>query len=160
MSEPERWYPSKIDTWLAVVLAIAPIACVVAAVAVLAAGEFTASAIALALGPCAFIAAVYWGLLLPMRYGISADALVVRHGLVRQRIALGKITEVFPTRNPLSSPALSLDRLHVRFGAGLLKSTMISPVDKEAFLAELAARAGLRREGERLVRDPGPLIAG
>jgi Bacterial PH domain len=148
MSEVSRWYPSKVDWWLAVVLAAAPVLCVTVTVATFVEGE----GVAVALGSSAFLALIYLGLVFPMRYGITDDALVVRHGLVRQRIALRDIVEVYPTRNPLSSPALSLDRLYIRFGEGFFKAAMISPADKPAFLEELAARAGLVREGERLLR--------
>jgi hypothetical protein len=149
MSEVSRWYPSKIDGWLAIVLAIAPVMCLVAAVSLLAAGGEGAIA---AFAGGGVIAAVYLGLVFPMRYGISADAIVVRHGVVRQRIPLRDVVEVQPTRNPLSSPALSLDRLAIRFGEGIFKNVMISPADKQGFMDELAARAGLVREGQRLVR--------
>jgi hypothetical protein len=69
------------------------------------------------------------------------------------RIPLGDIVEVRPTRSPLSSPALSLDRLHIRFGEGFFKAAMISPADRQELLGELAARAGLQRDGDRLVRS-------
>ncbi len=150
MSEVSRWYPSKIDWWLGIVLAIAPLVSIAGVGVSIAAGSGTA----VALGGTAFLALIYLGLVLPMRYGISDEAIVVRHGMVRQRIPLKDIVEVHPTRSPLSSPALSLDRLHIRFGEGFFKSAMISPADKQGFLDELAKRAGLQRDGERLVRPP------
>ena len=83
---------------------------------------------------------------------ITDEVIVVRHGLIRQRIKLADITEVRPTRSPLSAPALSLDRIAIRFGEGMFKSAMLSPADQSGFLAELAQRAGLVREGDALVR--------
>lgn len=65
---------------------------------------------------------------------------------------MGEISEVRPTHNPLSSPALSLDRLHVQYGPGFLKAVMISPADREGFLEDLAQQAGLKRAGDRLAR--------
>jgi len=112
------------------------------------------SGVAVALGGVSFLALIYLGLVLPMRYGITDTDIVVRHGLVRQRIPLKDIVEVHPTRSPLSSPALSLDRLNIRFGEGFFKSAMISPADKQGFLTELTQRAGLQRDGDRLVRTP------
>ncbi len=150
MSEVSRWYPSKIDGWLAVVLALAPLASAGSLIAALLAG----AGVGVVLGSFVLLLAVYGGLVFPMRYSITDDAVVVRHGLVRQRVPLRDLVEVRPTRSPLSAPALSLDRLHLRFGEGLFRNTMISPADKEAFLDELAARAGLVREGDRLVRRP------
>jgi hypothetical protein len=58
------------------------------------------------------------------------------------------------TRNPPSSPALSLDRLRVQFGRGWGKAVMISPADRNGFLDDLARKAGLNREGDRLFREP------
>lgn len=138
MSEPRRWYPSKVDWWLAVILGIAPLTCIVATLSVAAAR----GAIWVPLAATAFLAAIYLGLVFPMRYSITDDAVVVRHGIVRQRIPLADITDVYPTRNPLSSPALSLDRLHIRFGEGFFKAVMISPRDEGEFLTELALRTG------------------
>jgi hypothetical protein len=96
--------------------------------------------------------ATYMGLLFPMTYGVTDTHLIIRHGLVRQRIELAKITSVEPTRNPLSSPALSLDRLRITFGTGFFKKVMISPAAKKEFLVELALRARLVRKDDGLVR--------
>jgi hypothetical protein len=95
---------------------------------------------------------IYFGLVFPMRYGLDDTDLLVRFGVCRQRVPLADITEVRPTHNPLSSPALSLDRLHVQYGPGFFKAVMISPADREGFLDDLARSAGLKREGDRLVR--------
>jgi hypothetical protein len=143
-----RWYPSKIDWWLAILLAVAPMTAIGGLFGAVAAG----SGVAAALTGVLVLAAVYVGLVFPTRYGIDDGHLVVRHGIMRQHIALTAITEVWLTRNPLSSPALSLDRIAIKFGHGFFKSTMVSPDDKVAFLAELAHRARLRRVGDRLVR--------
>jgi hypothetical protein len=48
------------------------------------------------------------------------------------------IRTVTPTRNPLSSPALSLDRLRIDYGRG--RRIMVSPRDPGAFLRELRRR--------------------
>jgi hypothetical protein len=147
----ERWYPSKVDWWVAILLVIGPLAALAGLAVTLRSGHGSTIAVALA-GPVVF-AAIYIGLVFPMRYGIDDDALVVRFGLVRLRIPLADITEVRPTRNPLSSPALSLDRLAISTGDGSERRVraLISPAARDGFLAELAARARLRRDGDRLV---------
>jgi hypothetical protein len=99
-----------------------------------------------------FVFGVYFGLVFPMRYGLDDTHLHVRFGLCRQRIPLVDISEVYPTHNPLSSPALSLDRLHVQFGQGFFKAVMIAPAERHRFLDDLAQKAGLKRQGDRLVR--------
>ncbi|MBM4008130.1 MAG: hypothetical protein FJ285_00865, partial [Planctomycetes bacterium] len=130
-----------------------PGAAVVVIVAAVRSGTWTD--VLLALGMLLFVAVLYVGLVLPVRYGVDDSHLIVRFGLCRQRIALADILEVRRTKNPLSSPALSLDRLRVQFGAGVFKSVMISPKAREAFLDDVARRAGLQRDGDRLVRPRG-----
>lgn len=148
-----RWYPSKVDWWLGAALCALPGAAVVVIVAAVRSGTWTD--VLLALGMLLFVAVLYVGLVLPVRYGLDDSHLIVRFGLCRQRIALADILEVRRTKNPLSSPALSLDRLRVQFGAGVFKSVMISPKAREAFLDDVARRAGLQRDGDRLVRPRG-----
>ncbi len=146
-----QWFPSKVDWWLGLALAVPPVASVVAAFAAYLTeerGEWL-----LALIPLVIVAVVYVGLVFPMRYGVGSSHLVIRSGLVRQRIPLANVSEVVPTRNPLSSPALSIKRLRVDFGEGFFKSVMISPADREGFLKAIAARTNLKREGERLFRN-------
>jgi hypothetical protein len=50
---------------------------------------------------------------------------------------------VAPTRNPLLSPALSMDRLKVSYGK--CKSILMSPADKEGFLRAIR-QAGVTYE--------------
>jgi hypothetical protein len=140
------WFPSKVDWWLGLLLLVAPLISLAGWFAAAEGERWAASSGLLVL------AAAYLGLVFPMRYGLTATHLVVRHGLVRQKIELSKITSVEPTRSPLSSPALSLDRLRITFGAGFFKKVMISPAAKQEFLAELALRARLVRNGDGLVR--------
>ena len=84
------------------------------------------------------VVGIYGGLLFPLYYELEEDALLIRFGLVRSRVAYNEITLVEPTRCLLSSPALSLDRIYIQsksdFGA------VISPKDQELFLEELLKR--------------------
>ena len=69
------------------------------------------------------------------RYELSRETLVVRSGPFRWNICLAEIKSITPTHNPLSSPALSLDRLRIEYGQG--RAVMISPNNKVAFLRAL-----------------------
>jgi hypothetical protein len=71
-------------------------------------------------------------------YRLSDDVLAIRSGPFHWWVAVPSITSVRPTRNPLSSPALSLDRLEIKYGNG--RWVMISPQDAEGFLADLRSR--------------------
>ena len=85
------------------------------------------------------------------RYAFTPDSLLIACGPFRFLVPLSEIRSVRPSRNPLSSPACSLDRLRVEWGAK--RWILISPEDKAQFLHELDERCPqLRLEGERLVR--------
>lgn len=145
-----RWYRSKVDGWLVPLLGVPPVASVAVTILLLRVGTPAESLVGF--GSMLAVVALYVGLVFPMKYGMDDEFLHVRFGLCRRRIRLADITDVRPTNNPLSSPALSLDRLQVRFGSGLWGALMISPAERGEFLDELARRAGLRREGSRLRR--------
>ena len=97
-----------------------------------------------------------WSLIgFPIVYEIGPVVVRVRSGVLRSEVPIAAITEVAPTRNPLSAPAMSLDRLAIRYREnGRQRLMLVSPDDKQAFLRELATRdRGLRLEGDRLVRS-------
>jgi len=71
-------------------------------------------------------------------YTLDADSLRIRASFFRWRVPLAAIVSIEPTRNPLSSPACSLDRLLIRYGG---KRIMISPLDQAGFLRALHHRA-------------------
>jgi len=70
-------------------------------------------------------------------YSFEGDVLRIRASFFRWRVPLAAIDAVEPTRNPLSSPACSLDRLLIRYGE---KRIMISPLDKAEFVRALVQR--------------------
>jgi len=78
------------------------------------------------------------GLYATTHYTTTSDMLLVRSGPFAWVIPLREITRIEPTRNPASSPAFSLDRLSIYYGLG--NRLMISPTDKENFLATLRKR--------------------
>lgn len=149
-AEHVQWYSTKVDRWLVPVLAVPPVAVIAVCVAFVAAGSHVGLMAGVAMA--VLVAGVYAGLVFPMRYGVGDGELVVRFGVCRQRISLPEITAVTPTSSPLGAPALSLDRLRVQYGPGAFKGVTISPADRGEFLDVLARRAGLKREGEGLVR--------
>lgn len=139
MSSNTPTYPSKIDTWLAVVLGfsalVALVACAVLVLAPVPGGWTVALFLALTA-----VCLPAW-LLMTTGYQFQGDELLIRSGPFRWRIPVQQIKAVSNTRNPLSSPALSLDRILIEYGAG--KAIMVSPKDQQGFLRDLQAR----REG-------------
>jgi len=129
-------FTSKIDGWLLVVLVGSALASLLASAVIL---------ISLAPGPRTLAGAIILiGAVLPIwllvstRYVLTSDLLEVHSGPFRWRIPIREICEIVPTRSPLSSPALSLDRLRIVYREK--RWIMISPLERERFLRELALR--------------------
>src|SRR5262249_987884 len=123
-TETMQWYRSKIDWWMVPLLCLPPVASIVVCVSLVV--EAKMSELPWGLGGILFVLGIYFGLVFPMKYGLDDTSLLVRFGVCRQRIPLADVLEVRPTHNPLSSPALSLDRLRIQFGPGPFKVLMIS----------------------------------
>lgn len=126
-----RRFRSRVDRWV-LVLMVAVIVVQVIAVgsAALAAGEpaMVTSLILVAIG----VAALMIWLLLGTHYTVERGIIRIVSGPFRWKIPIDEITSVSETRNPLSSPALSLDRLAIRYGKR--RRIMVSPADKAGFL--------------------------
>ncbi len=123
-------FRSKIDSWLAIVFMAS------AAAALFAAYSTALRTTGLALiGPTVSVAIgvglPLW-LLFSTTYSIGGGRLVVRSGPLSWNIPLSEITRIVPTRSPMSSPALSLDRLRIEYGSR--KAVLVSPQDQAAFL--------------------------
>ncbi len=139
-------FPSKIDGWLLLVLTLAPMVALAAGVLV-----YTMEGHLVGFLPAAIVLLIYVGLVFPMSYEVTPEALVIRFGLARSRVAYADIRSVTPTGNPISSPALSLDRLFLDTGRSKFGPN-ISPADKSHFLDALATRTPhLVRRGDSLV---------
>jgi hypothetical protein len=148
-------HKSKVDAWLGLLLlalaAMGPVS--------LAAGIYYLVVCRSAegwvfIGSGLFVTGLMSLVVWPITYTLTSNHLVIRAGVFRSRLPYDTITAVYPTRNPLSSPALSLDRTRIdhtgRFGFAL-----ISPESRERFMRDLAERAPhLRIVGDRMERRP------
>lgn len=131
----QRTYRSKVDGKIALVTAIAAVVLLVAGGTLPGPGHLTARGLhILLLLPLAFCV---WTLLATY-YVIDATSLIAYSGPFHWTVPLRDIRSVRPSRDLRSGPALSLERLRVEFGAG--KVLMISPRDRDAFLADLVQR--------------------
>lgn len=129
-------FRSKIDAWIALLSIGAVVACLGGLIHV---ALTKSSLLALAMSPLLLVGVVLpvW-LLSSTYYVLNETELLVRSGPLQWRVPLADIRAITPTRNPLSSPALSLDRLRIDYQRW--RSIMISPADKERFLEELENR--------------------
>ncbi|MCU0963066.1 MAG: PH domain-containing protein [Pirellulaceae bacterium] len=150
----DKVYRSKVDWWLGLVIGMGVVAILTGSVSLL----FTPSEggvpnVWIALGMLLMAMFMVW-ILFSVRYTITPNDLVVRAACFRWRIPLDQVSEVYPTHNPLSSPALSLDRLRINYTrpSGRTRWVMISPNDRDRFLDDLARAAGLVRKQDGLVR--------
>ena len=126
-------FKSKMDAWLVLIIGVTILVSLVATLATAAQGRAVGMMLALLI--------FLLGCVLPLwtltttRYDVSDDAVNVRCGPFTWSIARADITSLQATHNPLSSPALSLDRLKIHYGQG--KWIMVSPADKQAFAAAI-----------------------
>ena len=74
-------------------------------------------------------------LMFATRYVVSDNALTIHTGFGKKTIPFEAIKSVTPSRSLLASPAMSLDRLEIRYGQN--QSILISPKDKAGFLAAI-----------------------
>ncbi len=130
-------FRSKVDAWVVITLVLA------AAMALLAAYALPSRDVRFGLLGPVLLVAVGAGLplwiLLSTSYAVKDRALVIRSGPFGWRIPLSEITRMAPTRAAWSSPALSLDRLRIEYGAG--KTVLVSPTDHGAFMRAVSEAA-------------------
>jgi hypothetical protein len=141
---------AKVDWWLATLLGGIVIFEFGTAISVVVASVTTgspplreATGIALVLAGSGVLLGLALWACYRIRYEVSPPNLVIRFGPFRASVPLHSIVEVFPSRNPLSSPAPSLDRLRINYRRenGKLRFALISPKDKEGFVRDLSGAA-------------------
>jgi len=123
-------FESKRDMWLWLILGFSVLVDLGAAVALLSADLPPLSrtiSVAVLLTTAALILWIMYG----TRYLVDQGVLTIYCGPFRKRLRVSEIESVEPTRSPLSSPALSLDRLRITYAGG--KKIMVSPEDPDRF---------------------------
>lgn len=154
-----KTFPTKVDAWILALMIVglgSPFAIIFAVMSKepqAIAGLYIC--VPMILGIAAMIYVISW----PTNYTVGEGNLIVKSGkLVNKTVAIETIVEIYPTRNPLSSPAWSLDRLGInctKNGEGSHLVVLISPADKDGFFAAVAAEdRALHFDGERLIRQP------
>jgi hypothetical protein len=124
-------FKSKIDRWIMLVLVSAILVDLVVIVQVAMRTQNPAATTATIL-VCIAAIVLLVSLLLRTYYTVDKGSLRIVSGPFHWTIAIDQISSVTPTRSPWSSPALSLDRLLVRYGKG--RRILVSPADRNEFL--------------------------
>ncbi len=145
MADDRLVFSSKIDTWLLIVLLAS--ASVSLAIITRLWDQMSGSLWWLAVILALVVIFPVW-ILVSTRYAMSDDTLYVRCGPMSWQIPIASISEIEKTSSPLSSPALSLDRLRVHYDGG--RRIMISPEPREPFVRQLEFRR------QQLGGDPAP----
>ena len=124
-------FASKIDGWLIPIMVLTVTGLVAALVAVMI--EDTPWAIRILMAAVTVgVAVLLFAVFKHTYYVVDDDILRIVSGPFRWKIPVANIVEITPSRNPLSSPALSLDRLKIRCGKS--KFILVSPDDKAGFI--------------------------
>jgi hypothetical protein len=132
-------FKSKVDAWLGGLLGVQGIALAGVGLALLVYGpggriSIVMAAVLLA-GATLVASTLAW-----TQYSFDDVTLVVRSGPFAWRVPIWEVTGVKPMNQMLSGPALSRDRLQIDYGED--RSILVSPADKQGFLAALEARRG------------------
>jgi hypothetical protein len=124
-------FKSKVDSWIKVLMgAVIVVQILAIGSAVFQAGDPRATTAMILIG-VAVVGLMIW-LTLATYYIVDRGTLKIVAGPFRWKVRIDEISAVEATRSPLSSPALSLDRLRIRYGKN--RRIMVSPADKAAFL--------------------------
>jgi hypothetical protein len=127
----KRVFRSKVDWWFRVLIGfvIATELGVIVGAAISVRDPLTTTGIIL--GSLAVLALLL-SVLLNTSYTVDRGVLKARSGPLCWKVPLDQIQSVEMTRSALSSPALSLDRLRIRYGKG--RFILVSPADKSGFI--------------------------
>ena len=127
-------FVSKIDWWLIVIL-MASILLVIVGLSVAMNQTDDPMHAAVAVSLTLLFLALIGSILFRTYYQVDGNNLRIVSGPFHWNVPIDQINSVERTRNPLSSPALSLDRLRIRYADK--KSIMISPADRPRFMKAL-----------------------
>lgn len=121
-------YPSKVDFWMYALMGFI--------VGVAFYNVYVSEAHITSVIPLALVVAFLFHIIYSTYYVIDKNILTIRSSfIVNRKIDILRIQKIEDSYNPLSAPAVSLDRLKITYNNGLW--TLISPKDKEGFIKHL-----------------------
>jgi hypothetical protein len=138
-----RVYRSAVDLWLVMVLYSGPAALLAVAIYGRAVGRMDIFGVSLM--AFAGLVLLYRLLTWPCRYTLTDDSLNIRCGMLLRSVPLSRVESAELSSTWESAPAMSLRRVKIVLDQGY---RIVSPVDRQAFIADLMA-AVERRASER-----------
>ena len=128
-------YPSAVDLWIGVMLAMTPCAAVAMGVYLVWIGQPADASVMFMTASLTLLATMAFTV--PCRYTLLDDAASVRCGLICYQIPYDTIKTVEPSATLRSGPALSLRRVLVKTDK---RSHILSPKNRDQFIEELTKR--------------------
>ncbi|MGJ8676195.1 MAG: PH domain-containing protein [Akkermansiaceae bacterium] len=135
---------SKVDRWIVIVLAIALIVLIYPAIEIIGSNSprnWVGINFYLIVTFLTIISVVLVGV--PCKYTLAKKELLIQCGVIKYKVAYGDITEAKLSRNPLSAPAWSLDRIQIKTRKSMY---LISPKNRDHFLAMILRKVEESKE--------------
>lgn len=120
-------FKSKVDIWMAIIFIFVPISMIY--------GVITEPSAVLLL-VTAFIIVLLCILFFGTKYVIEEEELIVYGGIYKKRIPIKQIRSLRPSKNPLSAPAMSINRIEITFDPHI-QVILVSPKERELFVKKL-----------------------
>jgi membrane protein YdbS with pleckstrin-like domain len=124
-------FRSKIDWWVRLVLITAVLTEIVV-IWMIASESRDPVATTVVILVCILAIMLFAWVMFGTTYKVDRGTLRIRSGPFRWKVPIDQIHAVEATRSPLSSPALSMDRIRIHYGEN--RRVMVSPADKAGFL--------------------------
>ncbi|WP_017728225.1 PH domain-containing protein [Halalkalibacterium ligniniphilum] len=124
------YFPSKKDLWLSIIIWGTIGVCIIMPV-------IDREPFAFFIGlPVALFMAWLW---FTTGYTIEEKRLVIRYGPFKKVVMIAEISKINKVKNPMSAPALSMDRLKITYGK-LFGFAVISPINQNKFVQVLVQK--------------------
>lgn len=120
-------FKSKVDSWMAIIFLFIPIVMIYAVIT-----EPDAVTILITALMILLLVVLFFG----TRYVIDGEELIIYGGISKKRIPIKQIKSLRPTKNLISAPAMSLDRIEIMFDPNT-QMALVSPKEKELFVNKL-----------------------
>lgn len=91
----------------------------------------------IAVGVVLLVVILFITSIIPCRYTLLDDGLLIQSGLIKTKIDYQRMRDVKTSWNPLSAPALSLKRVKIKLDRGF---ALVSPKRRDEFIVEIKRR--------------------